>query len=71
MRGKPPPERRLLFAKSERWSGWFCERCCWNHPQPRLEAERAQVAKNIQAEFDEHSCETFARQHDLFPKDSA
>jgi hypothetical protein len=56
-------ERRLVFAISERWSGWFCERCCWNRSQPPSEAQRAQLASMIQKEFDAHDCEHFAQQH--------
>jgi hypothetical protein len=51
----------LVFDSSEKWSGWFCERCCWNRPAPGLEQERAALAATIDAEFATHNCEEFAR----------
>jgi hypothetical protein len=56
-------ERRLVFATSEKWSGWFCERCCWNRRLPSLLKERDPLASRIQAEFDTHDCEVFAREN--------
>ena len=56
-------QRRMSFAMSERWSGWFCERCCWNRPQPHSEAERKLLAGKVQAEFDAHDCDEFSRLH--------
>jgi hypothetical protein len=53
-------ERRLVFAVSERWSGWFCERCCWSRAQPVSSEEIKLLAATVQAEFDAHSCEEFA-----------
>jgi ActR/RegA family two-component response regulator len=55
--------RRLVFEGSEKWTGWFCERCCWNRPAPPSESERATLAFSINAEFDAHDCEAFAQQH--------
>lgn len=55
--------RRLVFDSSEKWSGWFCERCCWNRRVPSSESERAALAVKIYAEFDAHSCELFALEH--------
>ena len=55
--------RRLVFDSSEKWRGWFCERCCWNHPEPSSDSERVALAIKINAEFDAHSCEIFTRQH--------
>jgi hypothetical protein len=51
-----------VFDKSEKWSGWFCERCCWNRRAPEHENERVALAAAIDAEFDAHDCEAFARQ---------
>lgn len=56
-------ERRLVFDNSERWAGWYCAGCCWNRPEPKSESERRALAARIDAEFDAHNCETFAREH--------
>ena len=56
-------ERRLIFAISERWTGWFCERCCWSRPQPESEVKRTELAMRIESEFQAHDCESFAEQH--------
>jgi ActR/RegA family two-component response regulator len=50
-------ERRLAFSSSEKWSGWFCERCCWNRRQPESESERTALAVSINTEFEAHNCE--------------
>ena len=55
-------ERRLVFDSSEKWAGWYCASCCWNRPEPKSESERRALAARIDAEFDAHSCETFARE---------
>jgi ActR/RegA family two-component response regulator len=55
--------RRLVFDSSEKWSGWFCERCCWNRPVPLSESKRVALAGRINADFNAHNCEAFARQH--------
>ena len=52
-------ERRLLFVMSERWSGWLCERCCWNRPLPADEEEKQRVARAVQEEYRKHECEEF------------
>ena len=56
-------ERRLIFDNSEKWAGWYCAGCCWNRPEPQSESERHALAARIDAEFDAHSCETFAREN--------
>jgi ActR/RegA family two-component response regulator len=56
-------ERRLVFDRSEKWAGWLCLRCCWNRPVPKDSAEYATLTESIQAEFDAHDCEAFARQN--------
>jgi len=45
--------RRLIYQQSERWSGWLCERCCWNVPS-------AGEAGDVDRRFAEHDCEAFA-----------
>jgi CheY-like chemotaxis protein len=55
-------ERRLEFESSKRWTGWVCARCCWSRPQPTSEDERVALAASINAEFDTHNCEVFARE---------
>ena len=54
-------ERRLVFAISPRWSGWFCERCCWSCPLPEPEAKRSEQARQVESDFQAHDCESFAR----------
>ena len=54
-------ERRLVFDSSAQWSGWFCERCCWNRRAPERDAERVALAATVDAEFNAHNCEEFAR----------
>ena len=56
-------ERRLIFDNSEKWAGWYCASCCWNRPEPKSESERSALAARIDAEFDAHNCETFAREN--------
>ena len=56
-------ERRLVRVASETWTGWYCERCCWNRRQPEAESERMMLAGRIATEFDTHSCEAFAREN--------
>jgi len=56
-------ERRLVYAVSEKWSGWFCERCCWNRPRPPDPRENERLARGIQQEFLTHDCGSFAAQH--------
>ncbi len=61
MRAKLNHERRLVFVKTDKWSGWTCERCCWNRPQsPELVLD-TDAEKRVQTAFDAHSCEAFAR----------
>jgi hypothetical protein len=52
-------ERRLTFEETGKWKGWSCERCCWNVPQAEAPTDQAK----IQADFDAHSCEAFAREN--------
>jgi hypothetical protein len=52
-------ERKLCFSRSEGWSGWFCQRCCWNRPLPLHAEEQAHLWSNIQQLFEEHSCEDY------------
>ena len=54
-------ERCLQHSHSPRWSGWYCERCCWNLREPNGEVERKQLARCVQAQFEAHDCESFAR----------
>jgi len=56
-------ERRLVFDNSEKWAGWYCAGCCWNRPEPKSETERRALAARIDAEFEAHRCEPFAREH--------
>jgi len=56
-------DRRLVFAATEDWRGWFCERCCWNRPQPATPKEREAQATRIAREFATHDCEQFAAEH--------
>lgn len=53
-------ERRLVFLMSERWSGWFCERCCWNQPLPMAVGELLSLGACVGDEFGAHDCEQFA-----------
>jgi hypothetical protein len=53
--------RRLIFMKSEKWSGWFCERCCWSRVLPESAAGRDVLAAAVGAEFNTHDCEMFAQ----------
>lgn len=55
-------ERRLDFERSTKWTGWVCSRCCWNRQQPAADGERAALAARINAEFNVHNCELFARE---------
>jgi ActR/RegA family two-component response regulator len=54
-------ERRLVFDSSAQWSGWFCERCCWHRRAPEKDTERIAFAASVDAEFNAHNCEEFAR----------
>jgi ActR/RegA family two-component response regulator len=54
-------ERRLLFESSERWTGWYCERCCWSLHAPPSESERQAAAAAVGMLFEAHNCEEFAR----------
>jgi hypothetical protein len=56
-------ERRLVFTISDKWAGWFCERCCWNVPAPGLLSERDKIARDVADQFTGHDCDTFARQN--------
>jgi DNA-binding response OmpR family regulator len=56
-------ERRLIFDNSQKWAGWYCAGCCWNRPAPKSEGERIALAARIDAEFDAHNCEVFAREN--------
>jgi len=56
-------ERRLVFMAGEKWSGWFCERCCWNRRLPADPQERQRQAKSIQSEYLLHDCAAFAQQN--------
>lgn len=49
--------RRLSFSDDATWAGWSCDRCCWHLPRKPGIADH-----KIQAEFDRHSCEAFARE---------
>jgi hypothetical protein len=42
-------------VECKKWTGWTCERRCWNVPDRSIEATE------VEAEFDAHSCEAFAR----------
>ena len=55
-------ERRLVFAVGA-WSGYFCERCCWNQPLPEDPGERDALARGIGEAFGAHDCERFAAEH--------
>jgi len=54
-------ERSLIFAKSQKWTGWCCKRCCWNHPLPAEPTQQQKLSSQIKQLFEEHSCETFAQ----------
>ena len=56
-------ERRLVFVISEKWSGWYCERCCWNRPQPAGLEERDRQARAVKAEYERHDCDRFAEEN--------
>jgi hypothetical protein len=56
-------ERRLVFIASGQWSGWFCERCCWNQPLPILPDDRNRRASSVKEEFAKHDCNDFARKN--------
>jgi ActR/RegA family two-component response regulator len=56
-------ERRLVFDNSGKWAGWYCAGCCWNRPEPKSESERLALAAQIDAEFNAHCCEAFAREY--------
>jgi hypothetical protein len=56
-------KRRFIFTTSDKWSGWFCERCCWSRALPALVAERSEMASRVKAEFEAHDCEQFAREN--------
>ena len=52
-------ERRLALNEDAKWTGWFCDRCCWNVP---LQVSQISTVA-IQDKFDAHSCEAFAGTH--------
>jgi len=56
-------ERRLVFGVSEKWSGWFCQRCCWNRKLPESASERDGFSDRVGAEFASHDCEAFVREN--------
>lgn len=56
-------ERRLIFAVGPAWSGYFCERCCWNRPLPADAGERDALARGIGEEFNAHNCKQFAHEN--------
>jgi len=56
-------ERCLIYMVSEKWCGWFCARCCWNHKTPLLLADRDLIGAQIRQDFESHDCEVFAREH--------
>ena len=54
-------ERELAYCVSENWSGWLCERCCWNRPTQQLSpVERNALAAVVEKEFASHDCEAFS-----------
>jgi len=55
-------QRRLVYLVSGNWAGWFCERCGWNLPQFGG-GDQDLIALHVQADFEVHDCELFARQH--------
>jgi ActR/RegA family two-component response regulator len=57
-------ERRLAYERSGKWAGWFCERCCWNRPEPESQSDRVALALTINAEFEAHTCDGFAAEND-------
>ena len=56
-------ERRLRFVKSEKWSGWFCARCCWNVPLTSIDTDPATLTSTVEKEFRYHDCYAFAEQY--------
>jgi hypothetical protein len=56
-------KRQLTFTVSARWSGWFCERCCWSVPLPASRYERDEVASKVEEQFASHNCKRFAREN--------
>jgi hypothetical protein len=46
-------QRRLVFAVTATWLGWFCERCCW-HVIWGTEPTPQQGTANAQEQFDAH-----------------
>lgn len=56
-------ERRLVFVVSEKWSGWYCERCCWSRPLPAGLEERERQARAVESEYRDHDCDQFAREN--------
>ena len=55
--------RRLVFDHDGKWAGWHCASCCWNRPAPNSEAQRQVLAAQVNAEFEAHDCEAFAREN--------
>jgi hypothetical protein len=53
-------ERRLVFAATPTWLGWFCERCCWHIT---VGTEPTPQPANAQEQFDAHDCEEYALQN--------
>ena len=56
-------ERRLRFIRSEKWSGWFCARCCWNVALPSRDSDPAPLAPSVEKEFRYHDCYAFAEKY--------
>jgi hypothetical protein len=58
-------ERRLAFTISQAWTGWCCERCCWNvrlSSSPE-DLEIIAAGSGIGEAFAAHDCEIFAREN--------
>jgi hypothetical protein len=60
-------KRRLVLVTTDKWTGWACERCCWNRPQSADVVLDKFKEETIQKAFDSHSCEAFARETWLPP----
>ena len=55
-------ERRLVFVVSEKWSGWYCERCRWNRRLPAEEEEKRRLAAAVESQFRLHQCAQFPQE---------
>lgn len=62
LRSKFKHERRLTHSEKGTFVGWYCDRCCWNRPEPGPAEDRAAYARGVQADFETHSCEAYARE---------